>query len=776
MPLAPSTKLGPYEVIALIGAGGMGEVYRAHDPRLGREVAIKTLSSTFTADPHAVQRFEREARAVSILNHPNICTLFDVGSQDSARYIVMEYLEGQTLKEAIATHSLAFASVLQWAIQISSALDAAHARGIIHRDIKPANIFITRNGTAKLLDFGLAKFEGSAASSNTLDDETLSAAELTMQGIPIGTVAYMSPEQAQGKPATPQSDFFSLGAVLYEMATCCHAFPGNSVAEIFAAILHVAPIPPSRLNPSIPREFDCILERLLEKSAEARYRHAREIIAALQVLSNNLTPSPEIVLSPSSAPLAIPPKRLQSLAVLPLLNLSPDISQDYFVDGLTEALIGAVARLGGVRVISRTSSMCYKNSQKTIPLIAQELSVDAILEGSVLRAGDRIRVTCQLIDTRTESSLWSESLDQDVRDILSLNDDLTHAIASSLRTRIEESSQDSPRSVRKVNPDSYDAYLRGRYFWNKRDEPNLRKAIELFQRALDLDPLYAPAYSGIADSYFYLGYSFGRMDPNDAMPRAKAAALRALELDPHLADAHCSLGLVQAFYDWDWRAAESSYRRAIDLNPSLGTPRHFYSVLLSAFRRHDESLAQIQSALQSDPLSLPINNFVGIAYFAARRYDAAIAALRKTIEMNSQFGLAHAILGAALEAKGLDEEAAHEYITSLTVGNHSPEECNGLREAFQQRGISGLHDQDLEYAMRKWDGWHGLAFDIAALHAGTGRIPGALEWLERACDARSGRVIWVNAGTPFVRIPQYFDNLRAEPRFLRVLERIGLPV
>ena len=776
MPIAPGTRLGPYEIVALIGLGGMGEVYRAQDLRLGREVAIKTLPSSLAADPPALHRFEREARAVSILSHPNICSLFDIGSQEETHFIVMEFLEGQTLKEAIGSRPLTFPSILQWGIQISSALEAAHTSGIVHRDIKPANIFITRHGVTKLLDFGLAKFEKPAAIADLLDDKTLTATELTTRGVPLGTVAYMSPEQAQGMPAGPQSDLFSLGALLYEMATACRAFPGNSTAEIFAAILNATPIPASRLNPVIPREFDRILARLLEKSIEARYSTAGELIAALQVLSDPRTPFAEILVSPSSGQPAAVPERLRSLAVLPLLNLSPDSSQDYFVDGLTEALISAVARLGGVRIISRTSSMCYKNSQKSVPIIAQELNVDAILEGSVFRSGERIRITCQLIDPRTEDHIWSESFDRNLRDMLSLHDDLTLAIASKLHTRIQEHSHSSVQSPRKINPESYDAYLRGRYFWNKRTEANLKLAIEHFQHALDFDPLYAPAYSGIADSYFYLGYSFGRMDPNDAMPRAKAAALRALELDPYLADAHCSQGLIQATYDWDWIAAEASFQRAIVLNPNHGTAHHFSSLLLSAFRRTEESLARIQSALRSDPLSLPINNFVGMMHFAARQYDPAIAALRKTIEMDPGFGLAHSNLGATLEAKGLREEAAQEYLTALVVGRHKGEECDAIRSAYQQRGISGLHEEDLNYSLRKWDGWHGLTFDIGALHAGIGNLTESLDFLERACDARSGRLLWLNSGTPFCRIAQYFDNLRSQPRFLRLLDRVHLPV
>jgi TolB-like protein/Tfp pilus assembly protein PilF len=686
----------------------------------------------------------------------------------------MEFLDGQTLREVIGSRPLPFSSVLEWGIQIASALEAAHQSGIVHRDIKPANIFITRRGVAKLLDFGLAKFEPPRVSPQTAVDAA-TITELTMPGVPMGTVSYMSPEQAQGFPAAPSSDLFSLGATLYEMATGCRAFPGDSTAEVFAAILGTTPIPPSRLNPSIPRGFDRAVARLLEKSPEARGSGARELITALEAFRNRGAPSPEVPISAAKPSAPASPARIQSIAVLPLMELTPDTHADYFADGLTEAMITALARLGGVRVISRTSSMSYKQTQKSVPLIAQELNVNAILEGSVLRLGERLRLTCRLIDPRSEDLLWSETFDRNLRDILSLHDELTHSIASGVHARIREYSESSVVPPRSILPEAYDAYLRGRYFWNKRTGPHLKKAIECFEHALNLDPLYAPAYAGIADSYFYLGYSFGRMDPNDAMPRAKAAALRALELDAHSAEAHCSLGVVQASYDWDWASAQSSFERALALNPNLAIAHHFYSIVLSACCRNEESLAQVHASLEADPLSLPINNAVGMMYFAARQYDPAIAASRKTIEMDPGFGLAHSILGAALEAKGLTEEAAEEYLMALVVGKHSPEECAAIRRAYEQRGISGLHQEDLQQSIRRWDGWHGLSFDIGALHAGTGQVADALDWLDRSCDARSGRLMWLNSGTPNARIAQYFDNLRSEPRFRALLRRVHLP-
>jgi serine/threonine protein kinase/tetratricopeptide (TPR) repeat protein len=779
--LASGTKLGPYEIRSLLGAGGMGEVYCARDPRLGREVAIKVLGANFVSSDHAVERFQREAKAISTLNHPNVCMLFDIGCHDSTHYIVMELLKGRTLKEAIESQAqpLSFSSVLAWGIQVCGALESSHRTGIVHRDIKPANIFISDHGEAKLLDFGLAKFV-TPPTAETVDDPTATAHELTTRGIPVGTVAYMSPEQARGLPATSQSDLFSLGAVLYEMATSCRAFPGTSAAEIFAAILASTPIAPSRVNPLIPAEFDSVITRLLEKSPEARYATAHDLVTALQSLSTSRTPSPEIQFAPidarrSPAAKSPTPSRIKSLAVLPLADLSPNPANDYFADGLTEALITAVAHLGGIRVISRTSSLCYKNTIKSIPAIAQELNVDAIVEGSVLRTSDRLRLTCRLVDPRTEESLWTETFDRSMRDILSLQDDITNAIAASVRARIQGSPQVTTGNVRAIVPEAYDAYLRGRFFWNKRNEANLKKAIECFELALRLDPHYAPAYAGIADSYFYLGYSFGRMDPNDAMPRAKAAVFRALELDPESADAHTSLGLIQIAYDWDWTASENNFRHALSLNPSLALAHHFYSVLLAGLRRSDEAVAHIQSALQSDPLSLPINAFVGIVYFSARQYDQCIAASRKALDLEPRFGLAHSVLGAALEAKGSTEEAAEEYLTALSVGQHDSAECESVRSAYRSGGIRALHEEDLRQSIRRWDGWHGLSFDIASISAGVDRISEAQDWLDRAYQAHSGRMIWLNGGTASSRIAQYFDNLRDTPKFQSLLRTLNLP-
>jgi serine/threonine protein kinase/tetratricopeptide (TPR) repeat protein len=756
--------------MAPLGAGGMGDVYRARDVRLDREVAVKVLKPNISADLQGLQRFEREARAVASLNHPNICTLYDLGEQDGIRFIVMELLEGRTLKDVLSSGSPGLAMLIRWGMQVSSALQAAHSRGIVHRDVKPGNIFIQQDGTAKLLDFGLAKFLESADDETTAveNDATTTA---TLHGVALGTVPYMSPEQARGEPATPKSDLFSFGSVLYEMATGRRAFPGSCTAELLAAILDSTPITPSRQNPELPVALDRIIERLLEKSPEARFGNAQELAAALAAVSQARV---EVQRAPEQP--MHQPDQLQSLAVLPLIDLSPDGREDYFADGLTETLITTIARLGKVRVISRTSAMCYKNSKKPLPVIAQELGVKSILEGSVLRSGHRCRIHCRLIDPRTEDPLWSEIFDHDLGDILAVHDDLTHAIASHLRTHVIDHSKPTQFIRRNVNPESYDLWLRGRYFWNKRSEPNLRRAIDCFQHALDLDPTYAPAWTGISDSYFYLGYSFGHMKPHDAMPKAKAAALRALELDPHLGDAHTSLGILKFVYEWDHAPAETSIKRALELSPGYSHAHHFYALFLAAHLRMEEAVRQIYAALESDPLSLPINNFVGLTHFAARQYKQAAAAARKTVDMDPSFGLARAVLGASLEAQGMFEDAAKEYLASLEAGKRTVEEIETIRKGYLDKGMEGFHREDLKHMLRRWDGWHATMTDIAALQAELGQVSESLDLLEAACDLRSGRLIWLRAGAAACRVAHHFDDLLAEPRFARILERVGLPL
>jgi serine/threonine protein kinase len=768
MALRPGTKLGPYAILAPLGAGGMGDVYRARDTRLDREVAVKVVNPDLSADPQGRQRFKREARAIASLNHPNICTLYDFGEHDGVHFIVMELLDGNTLKDVLDSGKPDLASLIRWGTQVASALHAAHARGIIHRDVKPGNIFIKRDGAAKLLDFGLARFLDVEVGGDASKGDATTA--MTLHGVPLGTVPYMSPEQARGELATPQSDLFSFGSVLYEMATGRRAFSGSSTVETLAAILDATPITPSRLNPALPGALDRIIETLLEKAPEARYGNAHELAAALDAV-----PTVRVELRSTPDEPTQQPERPQSIAVLPLIDLSADGREDYFADGLTETLIMAIAKLGKVRVISRTSAMCYKNTKKALPAIAQELGVNSILEGSVLRSGQRCRIQCRLVDPRTEDPVWSESFDHDLGDILAVYEDLTQAIASRLRTYVIDHSRSSQNIRRNVNAESYDLWLRGRYFWNKRNEPNLRKAIDCFQQALDLDPNYAPAWAGISDSYFYLGYSFGHMKPDDAMPKARAAALKAVELDPHLADAHVSLGIIKYMYDWDHAAAEASLKRGLDLNPSFSHGHHFYSLFLAAHLRTEEAVRHAYAALQIDPLSLPINNFVGLVHFAARQYEQAAAASRKTVEMDPNFGLAHAVLGGSLESQGKFEDAAKAYLASLEAGKRTAEEIEAIRKGYAENGMRGFHLEDLRHMLRRWDGWHGTMCDIAGLHAGLGHIPESLDLLEAACDLRSGRLLWLRVGTPSSRIAHHYDHLLAEPRFLRILERVGVP-
>lgn len=469
-------------------------------------------------------------------------------------------------------------------------------------------------------------------------------------------------------------------------------------------------------------------------------------------------------------------KHPQSVAVLPLRDLSKHGEDDYFADGLTEALITALAKLGGFQVVSRTSAMLYKSNTKSIPIVAQELGVDAVVEGSVIRTADRVRVATQMIDARSDKLIWSETYDRDLGDILALQNDVSSAVAASIRANITAGSRTRAPKTRRVNPESYDLYLRGRFYWNKRTAENLRKAIGFFQEALDLDPLYAPAYAGIADSYCYLGYSFGRMEPRDAMPKAKAAAERALEIDSQLAEAYCSSAMIRLFYDWDWPGAEKHFERAIQLNPSYGVAYHFFSLLLGALWRNDESIGIIQRGIGVDPLSLPINTFAGLVYFAARDFDRALLSLQKTIEMDPTYPLSHSVLGSALEAKGLHDQAVDQYVRAKQLSGHSGEETVALQEAFALGGIQAFHEKDLAFAMEQRTGWHQELFVIATLCAAVGRKDEAMEWLERAYEARSGTIIWINMGSAATRSAHFFDNMRSDARFQDLMRRLQLPL
>jgi eukaryotic-like serine/threonine-protein kinase len=794
--LTASTRLGPYQVLALLGAGGMSEVYRARDTRLDRDVAIKVLRASAFADPRRLDRLHREARAISRLNHPHIRTLYDVGQQDGLTFLVMELLDGKTLADALLKGPLPVADAVTFGLQIAQALDAAHTSGVIHRDLKPGNIMLTNDGV-KLLDFGLAKLhEGEdAPSPGTLD--ALNATQgvgPTEEGAVLGTCPYMSPEQLQGRAVDARSDIFSLGVVLYEMTTGSRPFQADNRAALTAAILTETPAPVSTVCDAPPL-LDRAISRCLEKDPDARWQSARDLASALRWalegesrrtswLSWKAPVAACIVAllagagylasglrNGQPAPASAPAARI-TLVVLPFENLSGDAEQEYLSDGMTEEMIAQLgtfhpSRLG---VIARTSAMHYKDTTKRVDEIASELGAQYLLEGSIRRTGQKVRIAAQLIDARNQSQVWAEQYDRDIRDVLRLQQEVAGAIARNMAGNLGVMSgglSSSPVSRHSSHSEAYEHYLRGRYHLLKDTVPGLWKAYEHFRAAIALDPSYALAYSGLADTYALLG-SYDIMPMTESHPLGRDAALRALRLDETLSEAHVSYAAIVADHYWNWTEAERHYRRAIELAPNDVNAMRYYSFYLGYTGRADEGLPIAERAASLDPASPNAQMNVGVILNFAGRFDDAVTRLEQTIELDPHFSFAYAMLGLSYLGKGMPERAVAEMKKARAGAGPRP-------------NMIALHAHALARAGRKGEAMKALAdlydqarpngpspFLVALVYVGLGDNDRAFEWLDKAVDARDWRL-------PLLIAEPAFAGLRSDPRFPALLARVNLP-
>jgi serine/threonine protein kinase/tetratricopeptide (TPR) repeat protein len=782
--------LGHYRILEKVGAGGMGVVYRAHDEQLDRDVAIKVLPSGTLNNDSARRQFRKEALALAKLNHPNIEAVYEFGSEEGTDFLVMEYVPGPTLAQRLANGPLPERGIIALGTEIVAALEEAHERGIIHRDLKPANIAIANRGQAKVLDFGLAKLLRS--------EEDLTTDYLTgSAGVP-GTYPYMSPEQLRGEPLDGRSDIHAIGAVLYEMGTGRKAFSGEQLSLVIDGILHQMPPSPRALNSGLTGELERIILKCLDKEPENRYQTAKELLVDLRRLatssSSNISPVPLPSTSrrqkkiPRYAGLGIVAvaitlmamniggfrdkffdrartPEIHSIAVLPLAIVSGDPQEEYFADGVTDALIMELAQVGELRVISRTSVMAYRGAKKPLPQIAKELGVDAVVEGSVQRSGDKVRINAELIQASTDRLLWAKSYERDLRDILTLQSAVAQAIVTEVEVKVTPLEKARLAKSHPVNAEAHEAYLTGRFYWNEQTADGLMKSISYFEQAIAKDPTYALAYAGLADSYHELP-GLTTVPVSEAFPKARTAALRALELDNSLAEAHSALATVREDYDWDWAGAEEEYKRAIELNPGYSAARVFYSNLLMELGRLPEAFSQAKTAQQLDPLSVLANNNLSAVFYYSGDYDQSINQSLKTLEIDSMSHQAHRHLGQAYAQKRLYTDAIKELQKAIELSHGSDEAVAELGYVFGISGRKGEARRILQELMHPPDG-HISQYRVAVVDMGLGENDRALVLLEHAIKDRSPGVV-------HLKVSPVFRELRSNLDFQKLLTDMGL--